>query len=133
MYLHTILLKPTEISSLHQALALSAVSDISHLTSTKGLTLQDVRSLHKVPFPFQCIQHPFSWEASKQACRCPEKHRAFQSLQSQGGHPRMATGAISTCFPPAKATSASVAASENRLVFLSWKILLMITVVGTGL
>lgn len=34
------------------------------LTSTKGLILQYVRSLHKVPFSFQCIQH--SWESSLQ-------------------------------------------------------------------
>lgn len=34
------------------------------LTSTKGLILQDVRSLHKVPFIFQCIQN--SWESSLQ-------------------------------------------------------------------
>lgn len=27
------------------------------LTATKGLILQDIRSLHKAPFPLQCIQH----------------------------------------------------------------------------
>lgn len=72
------------------------------------LFLSSVSSTHE--------SQAFNWEASKQACGCPEKHQAFQSLQSQREHPSMATGAIRTCLSPAKAMPASAAAPREQAV-----------------
>lgn len=72
------------------------------------LFLSSVSSTHE--------SQAFDWEVSKQACGCPGKHQAFQSLQSQRGHPNMATGAIGACFSPAKAMPASAAAPSEQAV-----------------
>lgn len=63
-------------------------------------------SLHNLPFLFLCI-HQF-WRSNvqlwsqKRSLSCPEEHQVFQSLQRQGGCPRMVTGATGICLPPSK-------------------------------